>query len=123
MGDNNKDSLGGSGVVDEVEDAFGEWDETVPVPARPQPAPLPFTARTATRSDPLTTGLLAEASRRTWTRDVREESPVKRRPGPAPESLEEAIRSLMVDDVDDDVLDELDVPTLRFAASGGHARH
>lgn len=123
MGDNNKDSLGGSVVVDEVEDAFGEWDETVPVPARPQPAPLPSTARTATRSDPLTTGLLAEASRRTWPRDARAESPVKRRPGPTPESLEEALRSLVVDDDDNDQLDELDVPTLRYAASGGHARH
>ena len=116
MGDDNKDSLGSSSQIDEVEDAFGEWDETVPIAAGSQSPPLPSTPRTATRADPLTTGLLAEASRR--TRDLREEAPMRRRTGFTPESLEEAIRSV----VDDDELDELDGPTVRYAAGGTHAR-
>lgn len=73
--------------MDEVEDAFGEWDdEDVPIAAGSQPQAMPTTSRTATLSDPLTTGLLAEVARRSRTREV------------SAGTLEEAIRSLTPDD-------------------------
>ncbi len=52
--------------VDEVEDAFGEWDESTPmarIAQGSQPHALPTSSRTTTLSDPLTTRRLAEATR------------------------------------------------------------
>lgn len=66
----------------EVDDVFDEWEDDVPIAAGSQPQAMPTTSRTATRSDPLTTGVLAEVARRS----------------PAPDTLENAIRSLTPDD-------------------------
>lgn len=66
----------------EADDVFSEWDDDVPIAAGSQPQAMPTTSRTATRSDPLTTGVLAEVARR----------------APAPDSLENAIRALTPDE-------------------------
>jgi hypothetical protein len=53
--------------VDELEDAFSEWDENAPIAqlARgSQPHALPTSSRTTTLSDPETTSRLAKASQR-----------------------------------------------------------
>jgi len=81
----------------ELEDAFGEWDEDAPVAAGSQPTALPTTSRLS------------------LARDLREPSPVKRRIGFTPESLEEAIRSVMPDE------DAFDDEPARYAVGGERA--
>lgn len=87
--------------MDEVEDAVNEWEEdAIPaiIPAGSQPNAEPTTSRTATLPDPLTTGVLAEVARRSRTVEV------------APESIEDAIKSL---EPDDTALEEVRPPAPR----------
>lgn len=69
--------------IDEVEDAFGEWDENAPIAQiaqGSQPHALPATSRTVTLADPVTTRMLANATRRS-----------------VPQTLEEALLALADD--------------------------
>jgi hypothetical protein len=50
--------------MEEVEDAFGEWDGNAAIAQGSQPHALPTTSRTTTLSDPVTTRSLAKASQR-----------------------------------------------------------
>lgn len=79
--------------IEEVEDsddaAFHEWNELTPVPAGSQTEARPATSRTATLSDPLTTGLLAEVARRSQTIEV------------GPQTIEEAIQRASIDPDDE----------------------
>jgi hypothetical protein len=71
--------------VDEVEDAFREWDETTRFPqaaAGSRGHGMPVTARTTTLSDPATTARLAKGSQRIAV------------PQFVPRSLEEALLAL-----------------------------
>lgn len=86
-------------------DAFSDWDEDSRFPEGSQPEAMPATSRTATLADPLTTGLLAEASRRSHTLDLRHNTPApapsartNALPGSLPDSLEEALRAFTRDD-------------------------
>jgi hypothetical protein len=61
------------GAVVDDDDPYADWadDEPSPVIATgSQPEALPASSRTATLSDPLTTGLLAEVARRTETLEL-----------------------------------------------------
>jgi hypothetical protein len=75
----------GADPVDELADAFEEWDGN-PVAdgtaSRETRDSTPLVSRTATVHDPMTTGLLAEASRVTHTVEL------------SPEQIEEAHRAL-----------------------------
>lgn len=73
-----------SGSIDDLDDAFSEWDETTPVAqlARgSRPYAMPAISRTVTRPDAETTARLAKASRRMA----------------APQNLEEALQALAND--------------------------
>lgn len=73
--------------LDDLDDVFSEWDENAPIAqlARgSQPHALPASARTTTLSDPVTTAVLAQATRRAHAA----------RPSPAAASLEEALLAL-----------------------------
>lgn len=66
--------------MDEVEDAFGDWDDstsTARVAQGSQPHALPASSRTTTLPDPVTTRRLAAATR-----------------PPVPQTLEEALLAL-----------------------------
>ncbi len=58
--------------ADEPTDAFGDWGDDA-VLADPAPAPMPVVSRASTVDDPMTTGLLAEASRVTQTAELTQE--------------------------------------------------
>ncbi len=68
--------------MEEVEDAFVEWDENAAIALGSQPHALPTTSRTTTLSDPVTTRRLAKASQRIAI------------PERVPETLEEALLAL-----------------------------
>lgn len=68
--------------MDEVEDAFVEWDENAAIAQGSQPNALPTMSRTRTLSDPVTTRRLAKASQRIAI------------PERVPETLEEALLAL-----------------------------
>jgi hypothetical protein len=68
-----KKSIVSPDVSVDDDDPLVDWDESVEpvsVAAGSQPSALPTTSRTATLSDPLTTGLLAEVARRTSTVEI-----------------------------------------------------
>ena len=65
--------------MEEVEDAFVEWDENAAIALGSRPYALPTTSRTTTLSDPVTTRRLAKASQRIAI------------PERVPETLEEAL--------------------------------
>jgi hypothetical protein len=68
--------------MDEVEDAFVEWDENAAIAQGSQSSALPAMSRTRTLSDPVTTRRLAKASQRIAI------------PERVPETLEEALLAL-----------------------------
>ena len=71
--------------MEEVEDAFREWDEATPLPQAAVGSrrnALPVAARTTTLSDPVTTARLAKGSQRIAVPKV------------VPRSLEEALLAL-----------------------------
>jgi hypothetical protein len=68
--------------MEEVEDAFIEWDENAAIARGSQPHAVPAMSRTRTLSDPVTTRRLAKASQRIAI------------PERVPETLEEALLAL-----------------------------
>ena len=79
--------------AEDPDDAFREWDEDARFPTGSQPEVLPTTSRTATLADPLTTGVLAEVSRRSLEVRHAGGAPAHDDTDSTPESLEEALRA------------------------------
>jgi hypothetical protein len=72
-------------ALDELDDAFSEWDENAPIAQIAQGSQshaLPTTSRTTTLSDPVTTNRLARLTR----------------PAAVPQTLEEALLALSLAD-------------------------